>query len=448
MTFDWEIWSKPLMVLAAGIVIGVGLLMRKDGTPAEVAADGKQRDLEAAHTAALASLKTLELDRGKMTADNYEVERKALIARGSAALRALDEEVAAPPTASLDELVALLKTERKRVGPTSFDAAILVATGNAPVTPGMLSAAWRGALSATALWGVAALMTFMASSSSSDRIERPMDPPPQAQQAMAQGPTFEELAGPALAALQANPQDIAALNELTQAALSAGDPSKAMEYNRQAFEVDSADADARVYKAVLAAVVGMNDRAVQLLEALLADHPDHVKGITYYGLLLMEVGRFEDAIGPLEKAAALQPNVMPLKGALIKARQGGGAPMAPPPRPAPSGPVTTVVEGTAFLDAEAAAALTGNELVFVSVKSPAGGPPLAALRLPAKNFPIQFKITSADAISMGGPARPFPQQMMLSVRIDSDGNAITREGGPEASQEVTMGDANLRLMLK
>ena len=157
MTFDWDIWSKPLMVLAAGIVIGVGLLMRKDGTPAEVAADGKQRDLEAAHTAALASLKTLELDRGKMTADNYEAERKALISRGSAALRALDEEVAAPPPASLDELVALLKTERKRVGPTSFDAAILVATGHAPVTPGMLSAAWRGALSATALWGVAAL---------------------------------------------------------------------------------------------------------------------------------------------------------------------------------------------------------------------------------------------------------------------------------------------------
>ena len=60
-----------------------------------------------------------------------------------------------------------------------------------------------------------------------------------------------------------------------------------------------------------------------------------------------------------------------------------------------------------------------------SLRDPAGGPPVAAVRLPPGPFPMTFEVTSANLIAMGG-ARPVPATLDLSVRIDTDGNPMTR----------------------
>jgi hypothetical protein len=85
--------------------------------------------------------------------------------------------------------------------------------------------------------------------------------------------------------------------------------------------------------------------------------------------------------------------------------------------------------------------------LFIAVRDPAGGPPLAALKRPAR-FPQDFKITSADAIAMGGQPRPFPARVKLVIRVDTDGNAMTREeGAPMTEQLVDMGSEGLVLEL-
>jgi tetratricopeptide (TPR) repeat protein len=122
------------------------------------------------------------------------------------------------------------------------------------------------------------------------------------------------------------------------------------------------------------------------------------------------------------------------------AAAGGGlvAPLA-------GGPAEVLAEGVANVGA--GVALTGSEWVFVSLKDPAGGPPLASVKVPAK-FPLSFKVTSADIIQMAGP-RNVPEAFNLSVRVDRDGNAMTKDGEPEAVvQGVKKGVQGLDLMLQ
>ena len=55
-----------------------------------------------------------------------------------------------------------------------------------------------------------------------------------------------------------------------------------------------------------------------------------------------------------------------------------------------------------------------------------GGPPLAVQRLNATGFPLAFEIGPSDVMI---PSMQFAGQIGLSARIDSDGNAISRQPG-------------------
>lgn len=235
--------------------------------------------------------------------------------------------------------------------------------------------------------------------------------------------------------LQSEPDNIDLLNELTQLTLTGGDAGAAMQYNQRVFELDPVNPDARVYKAVLAATVGMNDRAIEGLREVTVDHPDHARAWTYLGLVLLEMRDGPGAAAALEKAVALQPGIPPLEQALQRARSMSSA--------------EVVVAGVANLAPDKASALTGREILYVSVRDPAGGPPLAALRLPPGPFPVSFQVTTADALAMGGAPRPFPANLDVQVRIDADGDPMTREDEPTASLSgVAKGSTGLQVELQ
>ena len=52
MNFDMSVWQTPLMVLVAGIVVGVVVLARQSTDKDQVEADGRKRDLQREHDAA------------------------------------------------------------------------------------------------------------------------------------------------------------------------------------------------------------------------------------------------------------------------------------------------------------------------------------------------------------------------------------------------------------
>lgn len=107
-----------------------------------------------------------------------------------------------------------------------------------------------------------------------------------------------------------------------------------------------------------------------------------------------------------------------------------------------------VVGGT--LSVVAGRSITEAKTLFVSVRDPAGGPPLAALKLAPGPFPMKFSITEADAIPMGGVARPFPAKVDLTIRLDADGDPLSKDDGlPQAVLPGTaIGNAAMKITLK
>lgn len=65
----------------------------------------------------------------------------------------------------------------------------------------------------------------------------------------------------------------------------------------------------------------------------------------------------------------------------------------------------------------------GTGVVFVIVRSGAGGPPLAVKRMPAGSFPMAFRVGPSDVMMQG---REFAGEMSLTVRLDRDGDPLTR----------------------
>jgi len=100
---------------------------------------------------------------------------------------------------------------------------------------------------------------------------------------------------------------------------------------------------------------------------------------------------------------------------------------APPGRGAP--PVEELaapIEGTIELAPELAGSVPPNAVMFLMAHGEAGGPLVAAQRIAVQRFPIAFSIGSADHMMAAGS---FAGALRISARIDTDGDAATRDPG-------------------
>ena len=130
-----------------------------------------------------------------------------------------------------------------------------------------------------------------------------------------------------------------------------------------------------------------------------------------------------------------------------------GAPEAQPAeaqpaeaKPAEAKPAGDVIAGGTIKLPEGAK--PRGEAVFISLRDPKGGPPVAAKKLPPGPFPMKFTITEADKIAMGQP-RPIPDAFMLKVKLDTDGNAMTTAAGElQETRMVVKGSSQIEFELK
>jgi len=477
VTHDWSAWGMPLVVAAIGLVGGLFVSRRVLGTDEEhsrTLADGRREDLLRTKDSTLEALRALEMEREKLDPADYEEQRRVLLARGSGALQALDAEkpAAAPRHAGTADARALLEAQRAVLGDAAVDAALAaldkaqgasVAPPAPPAAAPAVSPAWQGAG-----WAIGAVLVgfglwYLAGGESVERREGASMTGNQDLGGGSGGPT-EAAAAPfpgqeeLEARLAANPNDIDALVELTEASIGAQDLGQAMAYNSRVRQIDPTNKDGRVHFAFLKVVIGQFDSAIADLDAVIAEDPKHGKALAYKGLFLIRAGRPAEAIAPLEAAIASgAPGRPALEEELrrAKAMASGEMPMpsetAPadhPPAPAPASGGDMLAAGTITITPEAQARLGGSEIVYVSLRDPSGGPPVAALRLPPGPFPLSFEVTTANVIAMGG-ARPVPPVLDLSVRIDTDGNPMTRsDAEPSFTQKaVSTGTGGLEARL-
>lgn len=513
---DFTVMAPAAAVVVAGGVLALLASSRSRVTDASIDAEAAALDLQSTRDEVMAALRQLELDKHKLDPADYQAERQALLARGANALRALSGAAPTPPAAAttaaltldslpdlpmpegtepvldhlrelLDEhgsarfraaMVALAKERPSAVvpqllaeapaptapaptAPVDAPAAPASAPAAAAATPdgsSTLSPEYKGALIMLALVAIVGTFVYYAQQGSVDRRDGAGMTGNQDLGAAAAPAPMAPPAPPEAAALEArlaqNPQDIDAINELTELYLAVGDAGKAMEYNNKAKEIAPDHPDTRTFQAVLRAMVGMFPPAIEALEAVVAEHPTHPQAWTYLGLIQYDKGDKARGVEALRKAVELQPDNFGLKQALERAERGepltGGAPPPPPPPAAANGGGEVIVSGRVEL--APGATVKGSEVVFVSIKDPARpGPPVAAKKYVASQLPLDFTVTTADQISMGGAPAPLPPNVSVTIRVDADGDgsAFTKTPmDPTASvASVAVGSTGLDLKL-
>lgn len=100
---------------------------------------------------------------------------------------------------------------------------------------------------------------------------------------------------------------------------------------------------------------------------------------------------------------------------------------SPPGRGAP--PVeerVAPIQGTIELAPEFAKRVPPNAVLFLMARRTEGGPPVAVQRIDDLRFPLAFSIGPEDRMMA---TIPFAGPLLISVRIDADGNATTRGAG-------------------
>jgi hypothetical protein len=152
-----------------------------------------------------------------------------------------------------------------------------------------------------------------------------------------------------------------------------------------------------------------------------------MKNLALAGLLLLAAA-CSKTTPPTDKPAGLAPSANP-------------PPAAPPPAPTPPPAAPEKVEEMGA--APPAAETIGGKIVlaparkndvkkgdnmFLIARKAGGmpGPPLAVQRLQAGDFPMAFSLSKRDSMV---PNIPFEGEISITLRVDKDGDPMTRKKG-------------------
>jgi hypothetical protein len=115
-----------------------------------------------------------------------------------------------------------------------------------------------------------------------------------------------------------------------------------------------------------------------------------------------------------------------------------------PPLAAESG---APIRGTLRLAPELEGAQPSGGVLFLIARTTTPGPPLAVKRIEAPRFPLDFEIGPADRMLA---SVPFTGPLLLTARLDSDGNATSRTPGDlqgGAADSVSPGASGVEIVL-
>jgi cytochrome c-type biogenesis protein CcmH len=206
-------------------------------------------------------------------------------------------------------------------------------------------------------------------------------------------------------------------------------------------------------------------KAIEALKKVIAADPNQPEAHTYMGFILIQAGDPDGALLAFDKALATNPNFPPAlwgKGMLLyrekqdhaaarelleklvailpagKERSAVAKALADISRPAaePQQPVTNLkresvsqqIRGTITLDPKLAGKLDSRATLFIIARRPNAekAPPLAVQKIARPGFPLSYALGAQDVMMQG---MAFTGKVNISVRLDKDGNPMTRESG-------------------
>jgi hypothetical protein len=117
---------------------------------------------------------------------------------------------------------------------------------------------------------------------------------------------------------------------------------------------------------------------------------------------------------------------------------------------AESPPIGQTISGTIVVPRSRRGDVAKRDTIFISARRADGQPGpaslLAAQRLQAEDFPLRFTLSGRDAMI---PGVPFQGKVSITVRVDKDGDPLTRRKGDVHGHAdgVNVGDQNVVVSL-
>jgi tetratricopeptide (TPR) repeat protein len=440
--YDPAFWTVPTVVMLVGAGLGAVAAWRVTRTDESAVVDAESRrlDLEKRRETVVEAVRALDLERDKLAPEDYERERRALLAHGARAIRDLEEGDVSEDAEG--DLRAAVEAARERLGDARADAiqrlldgepppaspsvdAAPAAAARAPTEPPSEKGPFIGPRWEGALWTLAGVGALLALFLVLRGVELANDANGTNEVAQREGTSMVSRSaqvGPRqqawLDALEQDPDDVEALNGLTDFELRRQNVERAREYNARALAAAPEDPDARTWAAMLEFSGGDPVAAVQQLDRIIAEAPQAWRPLYFRALIDVQIGRTGPALERLERAMELaeaEEDRFAVRRLLAEVRA-----RMPAEGPELSGTIT-LAEGVD------PSSWPENAAVFVSVRAASGPPrPLRAKKLPPGPFPLAFSLSAGDAPMGGGP---LPDQVQLTVKVDLDGNPMGDDPG-------------------
>jgi hypothetical protein len=235
------------------------------------------------------------------------------------------------------------------------------------------------------------------------------------------------------ARIAAAPQDLNARRQFAVALLNSNQLMEAFEQARELQKLVPDDADGLFVEGVVRLAMGQWPISVQLMDRVLAQHPDHVLASLAKGQAQAALGQLPQAIATWKLGlAAAGGSYPPIEEMIAQAEAAGSGP-ATSAALAASDPAAGSGAGSIYrVHIELAPGTVGPRgeggappTLFVALRGEAPGPPAAVKRIDNPAFPLEIALTADDSM-MG---QPLPEKGSLSIHLDGDGNASTRADG-------------------
>ena len=422
-------WLSGTAMLLSGLVIGfmfIYSVLRRKGatsTPAEEAIV----DLEAKRDALIAQLRELDDTASKVTPAQIAAERHRLEIEAAQVLRAIDQGQNAGR--------ALSPSKEAKAG-RAESPSYVTATGN----PAIRGFVW-GAVSVAA---IAFLAWFVTNSSKPKDEGTPSAMAPAPQQQMQQ----QQQVDPQLVALEArakaNPDDLNVQNELAKSYLDHENLMGAYQTTKTVLQKHPDDPRALTYNALVRITMGGEHAkpAEEMLVKAKTLDPQLLDPYVGLAFIYSQSGRAQEARDVVADAAKRHPEQKARLEDLLQQLEQRGQPQQTAAPAAAGG-----IKVTLSIDPSAQGRMPKGGVIYL-IARPAGqtsGPPVAVKRVAIGPFPMTIDFSSADSM-MG---QPLPDKIHLEARLDTDGNAMTRDPSDlVASVDNLASSGAVRLALK
>lgn len=254
-------------------------------------------------------------------------------------------------------------------------------------------------------------------------------------------------------AVAKSPDDLEARNQLAKAYLERENLMGVFEQTQYILQRTPNDPRALTYQALVRMSMGQRDGATEMLHRALKSDPQLIDAYVALAWDDVQRGKMSEADGLIAEAGRRHPGEQTRLTdvlARMKDQVKNPVPAAAPATAAPetasaaapvSGPsvhVTLTLSGTSP---------SPNAVLFITARAAGqtAGPPAAVKRIASPVFPLEIDLSAADSM-MG---QPLPATMRIEARLDSDGDAMTKNpSDPHAAQDGVVSGNKVSLVLK